>query len=151
MTPTPDLIALAKSKAQRYQVDPAIFCGLIERESSWDPGATRYEPAFYLKYVKSIPGISLQEAHDRSTSWSYCQPMGQVLRENGFTGNFTDLMTNADLALDWGAKILANKIRREGGNVTQGLLAWNGGGNPMYGTDVLNLSVKYRDPGTGYA
>ena len=104
-----------------------------------------------MRYVKSLTGISLQEAHDRSTSWSYCQVMGQVLRENGFVGNFTDLLTNADLALDFGAKVLANKIRREGGNVTQGLLAWNGGGNPQYPQDVLELSANYREPGTGYS
>jgi soluble lytic murein transglycosylase-like protein len=49
--PTDALISLARAAAAAHSLDPALVCAVCEQESSWDPFAIRYEPAFYDRYV----------------------------------------------------------------------------------------------------
>jgi len=70
-------------------------------------------------------------------SWGLCQVMGAVARENGYHGLFIPGILDPATNLDLGARILAGKIERHGGNVRLGLLAFNGGGDLDYPDKVL--------------
>jgi hypothetical protein len=84
----PDLIFLARDAAARQSVWPELICAIVEQESSWDPWALRYEPAFYTRYVEpqlARGAIAHEgEARARAFSWGLMQVMGQVAREHGF-------------------------------------------------------------------
>src|SRR5437016_1759983 len=86
--PSVELVALAHEAARAHSLWPELVCAVIEQESSWDPWALRYEPAFYARYVEPqlYRGMIRQEteARARAFSWGLMQVMGQVAREHGF-------------------------------------------------------------------
>ena len=78
--------ALARRTAAQHGLDEALVCAVAEQESGWNPWAIRYEPGFFDRYVpKNLP---VTEAHSRAFSWGVMQVMGQVARENSFTGKY---------------------------------------------------------------
>lgn len=137
------LVALAKATAKRHNLDPAIFCGQCERESSWNPRAVRYEPAFRDRYVRPLH-LELTEEIARSQSYGLGQVMGEVAHEMGFQGQYAALCDPA-LGLEWQARVLAHKIAVNNGSVEKGLEAYNGGANLEYSKEVLALAEKYQD------
>jgi hypothetical protein len=141
-----ELIALAQKTAASHGLSPKIFCGLVERESAWDPWKIRYEPKFYEEYVqKQIDSGALHdetEAHARAISWGLCQVMGEDAREMGFTGHLAQLC-DPEVGLEYGARALLHEIGRSGANITAALERYNGGGNPNYAAEVLQLAQKY--------
>lgn len=141
-----ELIALAQKKAAEHGISPKIFCGLVERESSWDPWVVRYEPAFYEKYVqKQVDAGAIHdetEAHARAFSWGLCQAMGEDAREMGFTGHLAQLC-DPETGLEYGARMLRHMIDLAHANITAALQRYNGGGNPNYAAEVLQLAQKY--------
>jgi soluble lytic murein transglycosylase-like protein len=145
-----ELIAFVTKEALRMKLDPALACAIVEQESNWDPWAIRYEPGFMNKYVAPIYAagkIDATEAYARSISWGLFQIMGQVAREAGFDGKFLaelcDPQTNAGV----GCYVFGKKLMTANGDVTKGLLAWNGGGNTQYPIQVLNRLKKYQTNG----
>jgi soluble lytic murein transglycosylase-like protein len=91
------LLTLARKAAAAQSLDPALVCAVIEQESGWSPWATRYEPAFFSKYVAGLytnNKISASEAYARGFSWGSMQVMGQVARETGFDGPFLSATKN---------------------------------------------------------
>ena len=50
--PSPQLIALAHDAARSFSLWPELVCAIVEQESSWNPWALRYEPAFYARYIE---------------------------------------------------------------------------------------------------
>jgi soluble lytic murein transglycosylase-like protein len=140
MTAPPELVALARRIAQQAGLDPALVCAIIEQESAWNPWAVRYEPAFFARYVAPFCAdnkISATEARARAFSWGLMQVMGQVARENGFNGTFLSALCDPEQGIAVGCRVLAKKLASAGGDVTRGLLVWNGGGNPLYAEQVL--------------
>jgi Transglycosylase SLT domain len=71
----------------RFDLDPALVCAVIEQESAWNTNAIRYEPVFRERYLLPLKLAPTEEVA-RSMSWGLMQVMGQVARENGFTGEF---------------------------------------------------------------
>lgn len=69
---------------------PALVRAIVQVESSGDPKAVRYEPAFYERYVK---GSSYPQAEHRllASSLGLMQVMGLVAREHGFCGPLEQL------------------------------------------------------------
>jgi soluble lytic murein transglycosylase-like protein len=139
---SPDLIARAVEAAKKYGLEPSLFCALIEQESAWNPWSIRFEPAFLERYVKTM-SVSETEKIARSTSWGIAQVMGQVAREHSFTGKFLSELCDPTVGLEYGAKVLADKMKRAKGDKRQGLLYWNGGGRPAYADEVLARVSKY--------
>jgi hypothetical protein len=141
-----DLIALAQKVAAGHGLSPKIFCGLVERESQWDPWVFRYERKFYENYVqKQIDAGTLHdetEAHARAMSWGLCQVMGENAREMGYSGHLSQLC-DPQTGLEYGAVMLLHEIDRSGANILAALERYNGGGNPNYAAEVLQLSQKY--------
>lgn len=144
--PDPGLIALAKATAARYGLDPATVCGQVERESSWDPWVIRYEDGFYVEYVE--PLLAAGSIHDptearmRAVSWGLGQVLGEVAREQQYTGHLAAICDPA-IGLDLQCRVLQHKIAMNGGDLHRGLQAYNGGGNPHYADEVVALAVKY--------
>src|SRR5271156_6157981 len=105
----PDLIALVRAVAANHKLDPAVVCAVADQESSWNPYAIRYEPAFRSRYVAPL-GLPPTEEVARSISWGLMQVMGQVAREHGFTGKFPSALCDPAIGLDIGCAVLAAKL-----------------------------------------
>jgi soluble lytic murein transglycosylase-like protein len=141
-----ELITLASKIATGLGLDPILVCSVVEQESMWNPWAARYEPEFMAKYVGPLytnNKISATEAYMRSFSWGLMQVMGQVARENGFSMPFLSALCDPEQGLTVGCSVLKKKLANAGGDVTKGLLAWNGGGNPLYPEQVLARRGHY--------
>lgn len=131
----------AKYYARLHGLEGALVCAVVEQESNWAPWAIRYEPAFQTRYVEP-QNLGPTETVARSISWGLMQLMGEVARELGFQGKLASLC-DPDTGLEWGCKHLKAKLDAHGGDVTAGLLAWNGGGNKEYPEQVLARTGAY--------
>jgi soluble lytic murein transglycosylase-like protein len=146
MIVTPQLEALARKAAAAQSLDPALVCAVIEQESSWNTSAIRFEPAFFTKYVASLytnNKVTATEAYARGFSWGLMQVMGQVAREAGFDAPFLAALCDPEQGLAIGCKVLRKKFDAMAGDATRALLAWNGGGNPVYASQVLARRAHY--------
>lgn len=143
VTAPTELVALAKEIAGKYALDPALVCAIVEQESSWNPWAFRYEPAFYAHYVMPQRGLSATEAYARAFSWGLLQIMAEVAREEGFRGDIPSLCDPAT-GLDAGCNHFKRKLVSADSNVTKALLLWNGGSNIAYPTQVMARVEKYQ-------
>ena len=146
MTAPDRLVSLTCTIAKAHGLDPALVCAVIEQESSWNPWAMRYEPAFFAKYVASLytnNKVSASEAYARGFSWGLMQVMGQVARETGFDSPFLSALCDPEQGIAIGCKVLRKKLDAMAGDTTRALLAWNGGGNPAYPAQVLARQARY--------
>jgi hypothetical protein len=75
-----ELIEVAKTISTNNGPDPALICALVEKESSWNPWAIRYEPNFYMHYIRPPAGLTATEAYARAFSFGLLQPMGECAR-----------------------------------------------------------------------
>src|SRR5208282_5595831 len=116
----PDLIALARAVAANHKLDPALVCAVADQESSWNPYAIRYEPAFRSRYVAPL-GLPPTEEVARSVSWGLMQVMGQVAREHGFSGKFLTALCEPEAGLEIGCAVLAARIAAGAGDVPRAL------------------------------
>ena len=129
--------------AQKHGIDTNLLCALIEHESSWNPWAIRYEARFFARYILPMAErLSDTEARARSISWGLMQIMGQTARELGYTGDLAALC-DPDYGVDWGCHKLKKCLDAHVGDLNAALLAYNGGGDPLYPINVKNLISKY--------
>jgi soluble lytic murein transglycosylase-like protein len=119
-----------------------LLAALVEQESSWNPWAYRYEPAFYNHYILPL-NLSEQTGRFRATSWGLGQIMGQTARELGFVGEFFSELCDPDTGLDFAAKKLKACLIKHDGE-RSALEAYNGGSNPTYADQVLSRKEKYQ-------
>jgi soluble lytic murein transglycosylase-like protein len=140
-----ELVSLAIQVAAKHGLDPVLVCSVVEQESAWDTFAVRFEPPFLEKYIKPIAQhMPPTEEMTRSMSFGLMQLMGEVARELGFAGHFLTSLCDPATGLEYGCRHLKNKLDHAGGDVTNALLAWNGGGNPNYAKEVLGRAWHYR-------
>jgi soluble lytic murein transglycosylase-like protein len=137
------LITAARAAAERHGLDAALVCAVVEQESGWNQWATRYEPAFRIRYVAPL-GLPVNEEISRSISWGLMQVMGQVAREAGFHGTFLSELCDPETCLEWGCTVLAKKLVQAGGDPGKGLQLWNGGGNANYSAQVFARTSQYQ-------
>ena len=141
-------MALAHRAAATYGLWPELACAIVEQESSWNPWALRFEPAFYEKYV--APQVArgavadVTEARARAFSWGLMQVMGQVAREHGFNEASLAALCDPAAALEIGCRVFAAKLAAADGNVTRALLLWNGAGNRDYPAEVMARVDHYK-------
>jgi soluble lytic murein transglycosylase-like protein len=141
------LIATTKMIADKYGIEGALACAIVEQESDWNPWAIRYEPAFFTHYIQPMMDthhIGPQEANARSTSWGLMQLMGEVAREYGFGGPFLSELCDPETGLDMGCKYFSALMGEVGNDVDKALLRWNGGGNVAYGDQVKARIPTYQ-------
>lgn len=137
-----NLIALVRQQAVSAGVDPALACAIVEQESAWNVWAIRYEPDFYQRY-EAAQKLTPTEKTARALSWGLFQTMGQVVREAGFKGDLASLC-DPTISVQWGLTVWKKKLQIAGGDVTKGLLFWNGGSNANYPAEVLARVPKYQ-------
>lgn len=146
---TPDLstpkarLAFIIPIALKTSLSPALVCAVCEQESSWNPWAIRFEPAFEARYIHpALPAAPTTRELTKAMSFGLMQIMGETAIEFGWQGNFlTELCDPATGAL-FGCKKLqrcfANHPDREAA-----LLAYNGGSNSLYPSQVLARIEHY--------
>jgi soluble lytic murein transglycosylase-like protein len=142
----PEIIELARAVAVAHGLEPALVCAVIEQESAWNPWAVRYEPGFLSRYVAPLytaGKLSATEAYTRSMSWGLMQVMGQVAREFGFAADSLPELCDPGTGIEFGCRILAKRMARARSDVSAALLAWNGGANPNYPSEVLARTRNY--------
>ena len=137
------LVALARAAAVDHQLDAALVCAIVEQESSWNPFAIRYEPAFRARYVAPLR-LTPTEEIARSVSWGLMQVMGQEARERGFSGPFLSALCEPSMGLSVGCAALAAKFANAKGDVAGALALWNGGANASYTAQVLARMASYK-------
>lgn len=124
---TPEIRQLIESKAASYGLNADLVEAHVMTESSGNPQATRFEPAFYERYILPLNLRDRNEARGRATSFGLLQIMGQVARELGFKGPFSALL-EPETGIEWGCKKLSQcykKYARNGQDA--GIAAYNCG------------------------
>lgn len=140
-----DMIALAKQTAQRHALAPEIVCAVCEQESSWNPWAIRFEPAFERRYIR--PALTVAPSTEElalAMSWGLMQVMGETAREHGFDGSFLTNLCDPAMGLEFGCRVLSRKFDLSSGNIMRGLFLWNGGSNAKYPLQVFDKAKRYQ-------
>jgi soluble lytic murein transglycosylase-like protein len=141
-----EMINLARRIGARHGIEPQLVCAVIEQESAWNPWAVRYEAGFLSRYVAPLHTagkLSATEAYTRSMSWGLMQVMGQVAREHGFAASSLAELCDPATGVEFGCRILAERLARAKGDVPAALLAWNGGTDANYAAEVLARKNNY--------
>ncbi len=140
-----EMMRVAQQTADLHHLDPALVKAVCHHESkNWNPWAMRYEPGFYTKYVESQKGLSATEKAARATSYGLMQVLGQVAREFDFKNEFLTELCDPAVGIEYGCRKLGRAMDRANGNVRQGLLFYNGGGDASYPDKVLGLLFRYQ-------
>jgi soluble lytic murein transglycosylase-like protein len=139
-------LALAGKYARKYGLDPSIVAAVAEQESTWNPWAVRYEPAFFERYILPLNLPDPTEAYARAFSFGLMQVMGQVAREQGFAARSLTQLCDPDIGMDIGCRKL-EKCFAQNSDPEKALLAYNGGGNAEYGKQVLARVIHYSPQG----
>jgi soluble lytic murein transglycosylase-like protein len=136
-------LAFVTPHATKYGLDPKIVCAVCEQESDWYPWAVRWEPAFYQRYIVPMNLVAQPtEAQLRACSFGLMQIMGQTAREFGFGKTFLTELCDPDTGVEFGCKKL-QKCFSVHGDAETSLLAYNGGSNPNYPSQVLARVKNY--------
>lgn len=140
-------LVLAKKWGTKYGLDPLIVCAVIEQESSWNPWAIRFEPAFEERYIKpALPAAPSTRELTEAMSFGLMQVMGLVAIGFGWRGSFLSELCDPDVGVDFGCRKL-QKCFAVHGDAEASLLSYNGGGNAFYGKQVL-ARVSHYEPQT---
>jgi len=113
-------------KAAKWELYPDLVEAHVMTESSGKPNATRYEPAFYNRYITPLRLASDAEAQGRATSWGLLQIMGQVAREMGYQGSWKDLL-DPMVNLEYGCKKLSKCYHKYHPDLDAGIASYNCG------------------------
>ena len=138
-------LAFVTPYALKYGLEPEIVAAVCEQESGWDTWATRFEPAFFAKYIVPMT-IQIGEGEMRATSFGLMQIMGETAREFGFAGKFLTELCDPDVGVNFGCRKL-QKCFDIHGDPDTALLAYNGGSNPAYPAEVLARISHYTNLG----
>jgi soluble lytic murein transglycosylase-like protein len=141
-TPTTRL-AFVTPHALKYGLDPKIVAAVCEQESSWNPSAVRFEPAFESRYIKpALPAAPTTRELTEAMSFGLMQVMGEVAIEFGWNGKFLTELCDPDVGVLYGCRKLQKCFSIHHDNDTS-LLAYNGGSNKAYDSEVLAHVTHY--------
>ena len=143
-----EILALIDGVAQAEGLDSNLLRAICTVESSLDPYAVRYEPAY--KYTVSprdwASKVRLSvETEECLQKFSYglAQIMGGVMREAGFSGYLQTCLLNPKVPLAYSAKHLKNYLRRYGSEV-EAVAAYNAG-SPRKTSGGMFVNQSYVD------
>lgn len=140
----PEIRELIETAAALHGLDPDLVEAHVMTESSGNPQAVRFEPAFYDRYVRPQGLTDINEARGRATSFGLLQIMGQVARELGYKWPFSMLL-QPETGLEWGCKKLAQCYKRYGKtDINAGIAAYNCG-TPKMKQDGKFQNQEYVD------
>ncbi len=138
--------------ASQHGLPIKLVRAIVDVESEGNPWATRYEPAFFDRYIssskiKSIPPCSVStEARLRATSFGLLQIMGAVARERGFEMPFLTALCDPEIGLEFGCRHLGwlaqQWLDKEG---WEGVVAAYNAGSPRRLPDHRCVNHPYVD------
>jgi soluble lytic murein transglycosylase-like protein len=140
---TPELRKTIEDKASEFQIDANLIEAFCMTESSGNPNAVRYEPAFYRKYIVPM-NLPESEGLGRATSYGLMQIMGEVARELGFTGQFMELFDPAT-GLEYALKHLKHFVLKYQAQGLDYAIASYNAGSPRVGDDGKFVNQQYVD------
>jgi len=142
---TPEIRSIIDKVAAQYGINPDLVAAFVLTESSGDPKAYRYEPAFYQRYIIPL-NLPEDEGKGRAASYGLMQIMGEVARELGFTGAFDELY-DPEIGLNYGVKHLHSFISRyvsSDNSLNPAIAAYNAG-SPRKNPDGTFVNQQYVD------
>jgi soluble lytic murein transglycosylase-like protein len=135
---------LAKRFATAHLLDPAIVAAVCEQESGWNPFAVRYENEFLHRYVKPLnPLAPTTPEITRACSFGLMQIMGLTAMELGWRGYYLTQLCDPEIGMEFGCRKLRKCFDLHPNDNIAALLAYNGGSNPIYASQVLARVSKY--------
>lgn len=138
---SPELRKIIEQKAAEFEIDPDLIESCVIHESSGNPQATRYEPAFYNNYIQPMVSkgiVTPEEGKNRATSWGLMQIMGETAREYGFKGEFVDLFDPAT-GLQWALLYFKHQLTRyKDQGEDYAIAAYNAGSAKLDGNKFRN-------------
>lgn len=96
---------LFRATERQFSIVPNMLKALAFVESSWNPRAYRYEPAFWDHYLKDDPRWSSCDPAQVSASYGLCQLMYTTAVSIGFDGP-ADRLYNPAINIDLGGRYL---------------------------------------------
>jgi len=136
--------ALAAKYGAKHGISVALVAAVIEQESSWNPFAIRFEPAFEARYIKpAIPAMPTTRELTEAMSFGLMQAMGEVAIEFGWKGKFLTELCDPDIGVDFGCAKLRHCLDIASGAESKALEFYNGGGNLLYASQVLARKPTY--------
>ena len=143
-----EVLALIHPVSVQYDMDPLFLLALCERESSCDESEVRLENGFYRRYSRPMAFLASTEVL-LSASYGLTQVMGEVLYELGYFGGAKDnvaalidaYMAKPELHIEYACRLI-ERIKKTATHPRQILLRYNGGGNPNYPTEVMNIYAR---------
>jgi len=139
----PELRKIIEDKAAEFQIDADLIEAFCMTESSGNPHAIRYEDAFYQRYTENM-AFSESEDKGRATSYGLMQIMGEVARELGFKGAFTELFDPAT-GLEYALKHLKRFIVKYQAEGLDYAIASYNAGSPRFDDSGHFVNQKYVD------
>jgi hypothetical protein len=108
-----DLKTLIPQVAGVINLPVPLVAAVVDKESGGDPFASRYEPAFFERYIRKATNIKARapcsletERQFQATSWGLMQVMGATARSLGFPGPFLSALCDPAASLLWGCTLL---------------------------------------------
>lgn len=136
--------ALAAKYAAKHGLDTVLVCAVCEQESSWNPSAVRFEPAFEARYIHpALPSAPTTLELTKAMSFGLMQIMGETAIEFGWRGTFLTELCDPDLGVDFGCAKLRRCVDLHPNDENAALEAYNGGSAPLYGQQVMARKAKY--------
>lgn len=128
-------IEIVQEMAAREGIDPDLACAIASVESSWNPWAVRFEPAWKYTLTPEIFGerlgiTLLTEKSMQSHSWGLMQVMGSVARELGFRGPL-QMLCDPRTGATFGCKKLRSFLDKYGSE-KDAIASYNAGGPRRY-------------------
>ncbi len=117
---------LVQAKAGAHGLPWDLVEAVVFMESAGHTDAFRYEPEFWVRYLKDKPEYRDLLPRRVSSSYGLMQVMLPVARECGFTGEPEELFVPAT-GLEFGCRKLATEMYWAGGNINKALGAYNAG------------------------
>lgn len=125
--PRTDFSNLIRQVSTTYGIRYTTLEAMVLVESSGDPFAFRYEPAFYQHYIKDNPTAKARQYGPLAAcSYGLLQIMLEVAYEEGYTERPEGLFVPR-IGLAFGAKHFAGLLRWADGDEDRALAAYNGG------------------------
>jgi soluble lytic murein transglycosylase-like protein len=118
--------ALIAETAVAHDLSPDVVEAIVVTESSGNPRAYRYEPAFWDRYLKDKPAYKDADPRRVSASYGLMQVMYPVACELGFSGEPEDLY-DPETNLKFGCTKLAQLMTWADGRFEQAVAAYNTG------------------------
>jgi soluble lytic murein transglycosylase-like protein len=132
---------LIEATAKTYGIDPNLLEAVVIAESNGCTDAFRFEPGFYVRYLKGKPEYAGQEPRRISSSYGLAQTMYTTAQQYGFSDQ-PEVLFVPDVGLKFGAMHLKHLLTWAGGDARKALAGYNGGQGNFMGSDAQRYASR---------